>query len=124
MLPVCQTRADVLWAHTRCWLEGQVDRQLAAGQDQDDSDLHAALSVGVDVVAATQRDRPEEVHKVVLDDVAGFWPPSRYLLQCAAMQKDCARLEESVLHDHIFLKPMHCWYAQMYCTMWSRELVT
>ena len=104
VLPVCQTRADVLWAYTRCWLEAQVDRQLAAGQDQDDSDLHAALSVGTDAVAATRRDRPEEVHKVVLDDVTGFWPPSRYWFchaKCSTMQKGHAKLEESVLHGRM-----------------------
>ena len=104
VLPACQTRADILWAHTRCWLEAQVDKQLAANQDQDDSDLQAALSVGVDAVAATRRDRPEEVHKVVLDDVTGFWPPSRCCCNdpChSVMRKGHARMEESVVHGCI-----------------------
>jgi len=78
ILPVCQTRADFLWAHSRCWLEAQVDKQLAAGQDQDDSDLHAALSAGLDAVGSTRHAQPEEeVHSIVLDDVTAFWPPSR-----------------------------------------------
>ena len=78
ILPVCQTRADFLWAHSRCWLEAQVDKQLAASQDQDDSGLHAALSVGLDAVGSTRHAQPEEeVHSIVLDDVSAFWPPSR-----------------------------------------------
>ncbi|KAL0039521.1 hypothetical protein WJX77_000542 [Trebouxia sp. C0004] len=78
ILPVCQTRADFLWAHSRCWLEAQVDQQLAASQDQDDSGLRAALSVGLDAVASTRHAQPEEeVHSIVLDDITAFWPPSR-----------------------------------------------
>jgi len=78
ILPVCQTRADFLWAHSRCWLEAQVDKQLAASQDQDESDLHAALSAGLDAVGSTRHAQPEEeVHSIVLDDVSAFWPPSR-----------------------------------------------
>ncbi|KAL0045486.1 hypothetical protein WJX82_007971 [Trebouxia sp. C0006] len=78
ILPVCQTRADFLWAHSRCWLEAQVDKQLAASQDQDDSGLHAALSAELDAVGNTRHAQPqEEVHSIVLDDVTAFWPPSR-----------------------------------------------
>lgn len=78
VLPVCQTRADVLWAYTRSWLETQVDKQLAENQeDQDNADLRAALRVGVDAVASVRHDHLQEVHKVVLDDITGFWPPSR-----------------------------------------------
>ena len=78
ILPVCHTRADVLWAYTRCWLESQVDRHLAESSGK--GDLVSGLQVGKDAVASTQQGCPEEVHKVVLDDVADFWPPSRYCL--------------------------------------------
>ena len=78
ILPVCQTRADFLWAHSRCWLEAQVDKQLAASQDQDESGLHAALSAELDAVGNIRHAQPqEEVHSIVLDDVTAFWPPSR-----------------------------------------------
>ena len=73
ILPVCHTRADILWAYTRCWLESQVDRHLADSSGK--GDLVSGLRVGKDAVAGTQ---PQEVHRVVLDDVSDFWPPSRY----------------------------------------------
>ena len=73
VLPVCQTRADILWAYTRSWLECQVDKHLADGNDK--GNLVTGLRLGMDAVASTKRD--EEVHRVVCDDVAGFWPPAR-----------------------------------------------
>ena len=78
VLPVCHTRADVLWAYTRCWLESQVDRHLAESSGK--GDLVRGLQVGKDAVASTKQGRPEEVHRVVLDNVVDFWPPSRYEL--------------------------------------------
>lgn len=76
ILPVCHASADILWAYTRCWLESQVDQHLAKSSDK--GDLAKGLRLGKDAVAATQRDHPEEVRRVVLDDVADFWPCSRY----------------------------------------------
>lgn len=76
ILPVCHTRADILWAYTRCWLESQVDSHLSENSDK--GDLVSGLRLGQDAVASAQREHPEEVHRVVLDDVANFWPPSRY----------------------------------------------
>lgn len=90
VLPVCHTRADVLWAYIRCWLESQVDRHLAESLGK--GGLVNGLRVGKDAVACTQQGRPEEVHRVVLDDVADFWPPSRYRLtswHCACTQSAC-----------------------------------
>ena len=80
ILPVCHTRADILWAYTRSWLESQVDKHLADGNDK--GDVVASLRLGMDAVASTKRDHPEEVHRVVLDDVAAFWPPTRCDLTC------------------------------------------
>lgn len=73
ILPVCHNRADILWAYTRCWLESQVDRHLADSSGK--GDLASGLRAGKDAVASTH---PQEVHRVVLDDVNDFWPPSRY----------------------------------------------
>ena len=78
ILPVCHASADILWAYTRCWLESQVDQRLAESSDK--GDLANGLRLGKDAVAATQRDHREEVHRVVLDDVADFWPCSRYCI--------------------------------------------
>ena len=75
ILPVCHTRADILWAYTRSWLETQVDRSLAVKGNA--SELTAGLRLGQDAVAVTKRDHPEEVHCIVLDDVEAFWPPDR-----------------------------------------------
>ena len=76
ILPVCQNRADVLWAYARSWLALQVDQQLSEDQGQDSS-LQSALQLGQDSVKAVQRADPEEVRKVVLDDVTSCWPPDR-----------------------------------------------
>ena len=76
ILPVCQTRADVLWAFARSWLALQVDKQLAENDGQD-SKLRTGLRLGQDAVSETQRAHSEEVRKVLLDDATSFWPPSR-----------------------------------------------
>lgn len=76
VLPVCHASADILWAYTRCWLESQVDQHLAESLEK--GDLANGLRLGKDAVASTQHNHPEEVHRVVLDDVADFWPSCRY----------------------------------------------
>ena len=76
VLPVCQTRADVLWAYARSWLALQVDQQLSEDQGQD-SNVQSALQLGQDSVKAVQRADSEEVRKAVLDDVTNLWPLNR-----------------------------------------------
>lgn len=139
ILPVCHASADILWAYTRCWLESQVDQRLAESSDQ--GDLADGLRLGKDAVAATQRDHPEEVRRVVLDDVADFWPSSRYhtdspctwtftrfLLQIGAVHflegshlmlaagtasKACA----AVPSVHAVLPGLHCSHSKRWCRL-------
>ncbi|KAL3133860.1 hypothetical protein ABBQ32_008326 [Trebouxia sp. C0010 RCD-2024] len=115
ILPVCHASADILWAYTRCWLESQVDQHLAKSSDK--GDLAKGLRLGKDAVAATQRDHPEEVRRVVLDDVADFWPCSSLtealpgsleaVLEAAhhtAGAKAAADMEHWQLHQDIILQ--------------------
>lgn len=72
ILPVCQTRADVLWAHSRSWLELQVDSMLSQ-----ESGLTDGLRAGLDAAQAIKRNNPEQPIRLVLSDLSDFWPPNR-----------------------------------------------
>ena len=74
ILPVCQTRADVLWAYTRSWLELQLDSMLNHNQE---TGLTDGLRAGLDAAHAVKRSNPEQPVRIVMDDLANFWPPTR-----------------------------------------------
>ena len=67
----------MLWAYSRSWLELQIDSVLNQSQE---TALTDGLRIGLDAAQAVKRSNPEQPFRVVLDDLANFWPPAGCVL--------------------------------------------